>query len=268
MEDGHLTASDPVPRPVGPGCDDGGMSRQVIAACDGACKGNPGPAAWAFVIADADGTVRLWRSGALGQATNNVAELTALEQLLAELDPGDTAEIRMDSQYAMKAVTDWLPGWKRKGWKTAAGKPVANQELVRRIDELLAQRTVKLKYVPAHQVGGDVLNDLADRAASAAAVSQAGAEGTSAAEVPGAVAGSAASPAGSAARSGTRSGSGGASGATSGAASGSSGARSAPVISAKFAGRCACGTSYAQGEKIMKGATGWGHPGCVKSGVV
>jgi ribonuclease HI len=247
------------------------MSRHVIAACDGACKGNPGPAAWAFVIADADGTVRLWRSGALGQATNNIAELTALEQLLAELDPGDSAEIRMDSQYAMKAVTEWLPGWKKKGWKTAAGKPVANQDLVRRIDELLSARKVVLKYVAAHQVGGDALNDLADRAASAAAVAQRGAEGTSATEVPASsAAGSVPARAAGGSRPGNSAGTRGRSGSSGAAGSGAagSGARSAPVISAKFAGRCACGASYAAGEKLMKGASGWGHPGCVKSGVV
>lgn len=150
----------------------GGMAERVIAACDGASKGNPGPAAWAWVIADGAGVPVRWEAGPLGTATNNVAELTALESLLAAVDPGVAMEIRMDSQYAMKAVTTWLPGWKRKGWKTSAGKPVANQELVMRIDELLTGRTVEFRYVPAHQVNGDPLNDFADRAASQAAIVQ------------------------------------------------------------------------------------------------
>src|SRR5439155_26253360 len=91
------------------------------------------------------------------------------ERLLAATDPGVPLEVRMDSQYAMKAVTTWLPGWKRNGWKTSAGKAVANQELVVRIDELLDGRSVDFRYVPAHQVDGDPLNDFADRAASQAA---------------------------------------------------------------------------------------------------
>ncbi|MFD7135801.1 ribonuclease H, partial [Streptomyces sp. NPDC059894] len=148
------------------------MRERVVAACDGASKGNPGPAGWAWVISDdGEGPAR-WEAGPLGTATNNVAELTALERLLAAVDPDVPLEIRMDSQYAMKAVTTWLPGWKRNGWKTSAGKPVANQDLVVRIDALLDGRTVDFRYVPAHQVDGDRLNDFADRAASRAAVVQ------------------------------------------------------------------------------------------------
>lgn len=150
----------------------GRMLERVVAACDGASKGNPGPAGWAWVVADASETPVRWEAGPLGRATNNIAELTALERLLAATDPGVPLEVRMDSQYAMKAVTTWLPGWKRNGWKTAAGKPVANQELVVRIDELLDGRSVDFRYVPAHQVDGDRLNDFADRAASQAAVVQ------------------------------------------------------------------------------------------------
>ena len=148
------------------------MRERVVAACDGASKGNPGPAGWAWVVADDTETPARWEAGPLGKATNNVAELTALERLLAATDPDVPLEIRMDSQYAMKAVTTWLPGWKRNGWKTAAGKPVANQDLVVRIDELLDGRSVEFRYVPAHQVDGDPLNDFADRAASQAAIVQ------------------------------------------------------------------------------------------------
>jgi len=150
----------------------GRMLERVVAACDGASKGNPGPAGWAWVVADESETPARWEAGPLGKATNNVAELTALERLLTAIDPGVPLEIRMDSQYAMKAVTTWLPGWKRNGWKTSAGKPVANQDLVVRIDELLDGRKVEFRYVPAHQVDGDPLNDFADRAASQAATVQ------------------------------------------------------------------------------------------------
>jgi ribonuclease HI len=225
----------------------GAMRERVVAACDGASKGNPGPAGWAWVVADDTETPARWEAGPLGKATNNVAELTALERLLASIDPDVPLEIRMDSQYAMKAVTTWLPGWKRNGWKTSAGKPVANQELVVRIDELLDGRTVDFRYVPAHQVDGDRLNDFADRAASQAATVQ---------EPAGSELGSPEPPASpdtpktsrpAKAKSPRRNG---------GSAS------SSRTIKAKFAGRCLCGRSYAAGADIAKNAQGWGHPEC------
>ncbi|MFE1440269.1 ribonuclease H [Streptomyces sp. NPDC058739] len=233
----------------------GRMRERVVAACDGASKGNPGPAGWAWVVSDASETPDRWEAGPLGTATNNVAELTALERLLASTDPAVPIEIRMDSQYAMKAVTAWLPNWKRNGWKTAAGKPVANQELVVRIDELLGGREVEFRYVPAHQVDGDRLNDFADRAASQAATLQESAgsalgspEPPAAPDVP------AKAPRRKPAARGARSG-------------GSGGAGSSRTLKAKFPGRCGvCGRSYAAGEQIAKNASGWGHPECRTAG--
>ncbi|MCF0088127.1 MULTISPECIES: ribonuclease H family protein [Streptomyces] len=229
----------------------GDMLERVVAACDGASKGNPGPAGWAWVVADDAEVPARWEAGPLGKATNNVAELTALERLLSAVDPEVPLEIRMDSQYAMNAVTKWLPGWKRKGWKTAAGKPVANQELVQRIDSLLVGREVEFRYVPAHQVDGDRLNDFADRAASQAAVVQepAGSELGSPEPAPSSA---------PAARTATR-------------AAGTAGTRkrtapsrgsAARTIKAKFPGRCVCGRSYDAGEQIAKNDQGWGHPEC------
>lgn len=228
----------------------GHMPERVVAACDGASKGNPGPAGWAWVVADASETPVRWEAGALGTATNNIAELTALERLLAATDPAVPLEVRMDSQYAMKAVTTWLPGWKRNGWRTAAGKPVANQELVVRIDDLLRDRSVEFRYVPAHQVDGDRLNDFADRAASQAAVVQENAGSALDSPEPPAAPDR---PAGGAARRG----SGG--NKTPRQRGGGSPAR---TIKAKFPGRCPCGRSYAAGEAIAKNGKGWGHPEC------
>ncbi|MEU6406620.1 ribonuclease H [Streptomyces sp. NPDC046985] len=227
------------------------MRERVVAACDGASKGNPGPAGWAWVVSDDAESANRWEAGPLGKATNNVAELTALERLLAATDPGVPLEVRMDSQYAMKAVTTWLPGWKRNGWKTAAGKPVANQELVVRIDELLDGRSVDFRYVPAHQVDGDPLNDFADRAASQAASAQQAAGSALGSPAP--------PPAPVAASAGPRRSANG-TGKT-GARTGAAGA-SARTIKAKFPGRCMCGRSYAAGESIAKNDQGWGHPEC------
>ncbi|MEV3858957.1 ribonuclease H [Streptomyces sp. NPDC050095] len=236
----------------------GGMAERVIAACDGASKGNPGPAAWAWVIADGDEKPVQWEAGALGTATNNVAELTALERLLSTVDPAVPLEVRMDSQYAMKAVTTWLPGWKRKGWKTAAGKPVANQELVARIDSLLQGRTVEFRYVPAHQVDGDPLNDFADRAASQAAVQQqdAGSALGSPEPPPSSPSSKAPKPSKSSSGAAPRSAAAGK------RAASSSGSASARTLKAKYPGRCRCGRSYAAGEDIAKNPDGWGHPEC------
>ncbi|WP_432196329.1 ribonuclease H family protein [Streptomyces sp. bgisy027] len=222
----------------------GHMRERVVAACDGASKGNPGPAGWAWVVADETETPARWEAGPLGKATNNVAELTALERLLTAIDPGVPLEIRMDSQYAMKAVTTWLPGWKRNGWKTSAGKPVANQDLVVRIDELLDGRKVEFRYVPAHQVDGDPLNDFADRAASQAATVQesAGSELGSPEPPP--------SPDTPQTKAPRRK-----------AAARKNGS-SSRTIKAKFPGRCLCGRGYAAGEQIAKNAQGWGHPEC------
>ncbi|NUO44286.1 MAG: ribonuclease HI [Streptomyces sp.] len=232
----------------------GPMRERVVAACDGASKGNPGPAGWAWVVADETETPARWEAGPLGRATNNVAELTALERLLTAVAPDVPLEIRMDSQYAMKAVTTWLPGWKRNGWKTSAGKPVANQELVVRIDELLDGRTVDFRYVPAHQVDGDRLNDFADRAASQAATIQepAGSDHGSPEPPPSPDTPKASRPA--KAKSPRRSGS---------SASSSSSSR---TIKAKFPGRCVCGRPYAAGADIAKNDQGWGHPECRTAG--
>lgn len=225
----------------------GTMPERVVAACDGASKGNPGPAGWAWVVAADDEIPSRWEAGPLGRATNNVAELTALERLLSAVDPGVALEIRMDSQYAMKAVTTWLPNWKRNGWKNAAGKPVANQDLVVRIDALLAGREVEFRYVPAHQADGDRLNDFADRAASqAATVQEPAGSAYGSPEPPQSPGPRASAPSRRGAPARKRA--------------------SARTIKAKFPGRCVCGRAYAAGDPIAKNAQGWGHPECRTAG--
>ncbi|MGV9268272.1 ribonuclease H family protein [Kitasatospora sp. NPDC003701] len=232
------------------------MAERIIGACDGASKGNPGPAAWAWVIADADGRPGRWEAGPLGRATNNVAELTALKELLGAVGPDAPLEVRMDSQYAMKAVTQWLPGWRRKGWKTAAGTPVANKDLIVAIDALLAGRDVEFVYVPAHQVDGDPLNAVADRAASDAAVAQQPASGTSFdADLPALRADAA--PATRVRRAGSP---------AAGKTAARPGAKAAGGrTKAKFPGSCRCGRSYAVGDPIAKNPDGWGHPDCAQA---
>lgn len=222
------------------------MSDVIIAACDGAAKKNPGPAAWAWVVADAEGVPRRWEAGPLGHSTNNVAELTALAELLQATDPAVPLEVRMDSQYAMNAVTKWIASWKRNGWLTASKKPVANKDLVVRIDALLQGREVTFRHVAAHQVNGDHLNAIADVAASDAATSQQPA-GTAhgAQEIP--------EPRAERMTEGR---------APRKAPAGAKKRTSGAVIKAKFPGRCYCQKPYAAGEKIAKNAHGWGHVEC------
>ncbi|MDI3384888.1 ribonuclease H [Streptomyces sp. B-S-A8] len=227
------------------------MSERMIAACDGAAKINPGPAAWAWVLADTAGAPQRWEAGPLGVTTNNVAELTALAELLESTDPAVPLEVRMDSQYAMNAVTKWIAGWKRNGWQTASKKPVANKELVVRIDALLDGRDVKFVHVLAHQVDGDPLNAIADAAASTAATEQRAAgtsHGADGFPEPGPQTED--RPRAARARKKTA---GGRAPRTGGGA----------VIKAKFPGRCGhCQSRYDVGEKITKIARGWGHEGC------
>ncbi|MFF3006820.1 ribonuclease H [Kitasatospora sp. NPDC057940] len=235
------------------------MVERVIAACDGAAKGNPGPAAWAYVVADAAGVPQRWQAGPLGHSTNNVGELTALEQLLASTDPAVPLEVRLDSTYTRDAVTKWLVGWKRNGWKTAAGKPVANRELIQHIDELLTGRDVTFVYVPAHQVNGDPLNAIADKAASDAARGQQAAGGTGA-DLPEpdparTAPARAARPASSSAGSST----GSSAGSSTAKKRSSGGSR---TLAARFPGTCPCTRPYAKGDTITKVGSSWGHPEC------
>ncbi|MCI0382881.1 ribonuclease H [Streptomyces sp. CNQ085] len=232
------------------------MVERIIAACDGASKGNPGPAAWAWVIAGTDGDAERWEAGPLGRATNNVAELTALERLLEVLDPAVPAQVRMDSQYAMKAVTTWLPGWRRRGWKTSAGTPVANRDLVVRIDELLAGREVEFVHTPAHRADGDRLNDAADRAASHSARTQRPIGSAAGDDLPPPE--PATAPAGG--RPPRRE------GAKPARKAGAPDRSSGRPLKARFPGRCRCGRPYAKGETIAKNPDGWGHPSCAATG--
>ncbi|MBD0690419.1 ribonuclease H, partial [Streptomyces sp. CBMA123] len=232
------------------------MVERVIAACDGAAKGNPGPAAWAYVVADSAGAPQRWEAGPLGHSTNNIGELTALQQLLSATDPAVPLEVRLDSTYTRDSVTKWLKGWKRNGWKTAAGKPVANRELIQRIDELLEGRDVSFVYVPAHQVDGDPLNAIADKAASDAARTQQAAAGTAAdLPVPDPTA-AAKAPKAPKARPATATAA-GSTGTGTGAAKRTGGSR---TLNARFPGTCPCSRPYAKGDKITKVGSSWGHP--------
>lgn len=135
----------------------------IIAAADGSSLSNPGPAGWAWFI-DGD----RWAAGGWKRGTNNQGELMAVLDLLRQTrDAGDDLLIYCDSQYVINSLTKWMPGWKRKGWKKADGKPVLNVDLLQELDAELQGRRVTFEWVKGH--AGHDLNEAADARARAAA---------------------------------------------------------------------------------------------------
>lgn len=135
----------------------------IIAAADGSSLSNPGPAGWAWYIDD-----ERWAAGGWPRGTNNMGELMAVLNLLEQTaDTGEELTIVCDSQYVINALTKWMPGWKRKGWRKADGKPVLNVELLKDLDKALAKRIVHFEWVKGHS--GHLLNEAADARARAAA---------------------------------------------------------------------------------------------------
>lgn len=136
----------------------------IVAAADGSSLSNPGPTGWAWYI-DED----CWEAGGWPSGTNNMGELQAVLALLRATEPVADQPLRVlcDSQYAINSLTKWLPGWKRKGWKKADGKPVLNLELLKDLDEALAGRDVSFEWVRGHV--GHPMNEAADARARAVA---------------------------------------------------------------------------------------------------
>ncbi len=144
---------------------------EALVWTDGACRRNPGPGGWAAIIVPpASAPVEL--HGGDPQTTNNRMEFTAAIEGLRALPAGSSACIVTDSRLMMDSMTKWIAGWKRRGWKTAAGDPVKNQDLVRALDaELARHAAVRWHWVRGHEPGAahKALNDRADRLAVAAA---------------------------------------------------------------------------------------------------
>jgi ribonuclease HI len=137
----------------------------VEAFTDGACLGNPGPGGWAALLRYG-GTERLL-SGADPATTNNRMELMAAIEALAALKREASVRLSTDSQYVQRGITEWVPRWKRNGWRTADGKPVANQDLWQRLDALVTGHAVAWLWVRGHS--GHPENERVDRAAREAA---------------------------------------------------------------------------------------------------
>lgn len=117
---------------------------------DGACSGNPGPGGWAYILKHpASGTERE-AAGGEPETTNNRMELTAVIEGLIAIKAPSRVEVYSDSQYVLKGLDEWLDAWKARGWKTAAKKPVKNQELWERLDELRTRHELSFHWIRGH----------------------------------------------------------------------------------------------------------------------
>ena len=139
--------------------------KKVILYTDGACSGNPGPGGWGAVLIYGDHEKDL--SGGEADTTNNRMEMMAVIEGLRALKNKCEISIYTDSTYVMKGMTEWLKGWKAKGWKTAAKKPVKNKDLWLELEAELNHHQVDWNWVKGHS--GDEYNERADQLAVKAA---------------------------------------------------------------------------------------------------
>ena len=129
---------------------------------DGACKGNPGPGGWGALIRTKGEERELF--GGEPSTTNNRMELTAVIRALEALEVRSRVRVYTDSQYVQKGISEWILGWKRKGWRTADRKPVKNVDLWMRLDALAAGHQVEWHWVRGHD--GHPENERADALAN------------------------------------------------------------------------------------------------------
>ena len=122
----------------------------VLLFTDGACSGNPGPGGWAFILRHPASGKERERSGGEPQTTNNRMELLAVIEGLTALKAPSKVELYSDSQYVLNGLREWMASWKKRGWKTANKKPVKNQDLWQRLDELMAAHQLTFHWVEGH----------------------------------------------------------------------------------------------------------------------
>lgn len=130
---------------------------------DGACSGNPGPGGWGAILRWRD-TERVLKGGE-SETTNNRMELMAAIRALESLNRPVKVDLYTDSTYVQKGITEWIHSWKRRGWKTASKKPVKNEDLWRRLDDVIQYQDVSWHWVKGH--AGHEDNERADALARA-----------------------------------------------------------------------------------------------------
>ena len=138
------------------------MSAVVEIFTDGACRGNPGPGGWGVLLRYGDKQKELW--GGERNTTNNRMELTAAIKALEALSRRSDVKLTTDSQYVKNGITQWIANWKKKGWKTASRQPVKNEDLWRRLDDLVGNHNIEWHWVKGHS--GHAENEIADQLAN------------------------------------------------------------------------------------------------------
>ncbi len=139
------------------------MSEVVEVYTDGACKGNPGVGGWGVLLRVGTRTREL--CGGEAHTTNNRMELTAVIRALEALKRQCRVKLHTDSKYVQQGITAWIHDWKKRGWKTAARKPVKNEDLWRRLDELAQRHEIEWLWVKGHagHDGNERADELANR---------------------------------------------------------------------------------------------------------
>ncbi|QIK81411.1 ribonuclease HI [Lysobacter sp. HDW10] len=140
--------------------------KQVEIHTDGACSGNPGPGGWGALLVYGQHEREI--SGGEPETTNNRMELTAVIMALESLTEGCNITLHTDSKYVMQGFSEWLPGWVKKGWKTAGGGAVKNRDLWERLSHAAERHTIKWVWVKGH--AGHVENERVDALARDAAI--------------------------------------------------------------------------------------------------
>ena len=134
------------------------MTKFVEIYTDGACKGNPGPGGWGVLLRF--GNVEKELCGGEKHTTNNRMELMAAIQALASLREPCKVELHTDSQYVQNGITKWLPGWRKKNWRTSNGSAVKNQDLWELLDLATKKHNISWHWVKAHN--GNAINERVD----------------------------------------------------------------------------------------------------------
>lgn len=138
------------------------MTEIVTIYTDGACKGNPGPGGWGVSMRYKDKAKEF--CGGEPETTNNRMELMAAIQALECLNRTCAVKLHTDSKYVLQGITEWMVNWKKRGWKTAANKPVKNEDLWRRLDQAIQRHSIEWVWVKGHS--GDAGNETADSLAN------------------------------------------------------------------------------------------------------
>ena len=136
--------------------------KNVEIFTDGACRGNPGPGGWGALLRYGDNERSL--CGGEHETTNNRMELMAVIKGLSALQRSCEVTVTSDSTYVLKGIQEWMPNWKKKGWKTASKKPVKNVDLWQKLDAVIGEHKIDWRWVKGHS--GHRENEIADQLAN------------------------------------------------------------------------------------------------------